>query len=201
MIIIKRIGYYIRYIFILFSILCSIMLLIRCNRFASADERQVRKQSKHMDEMTITDHIGSSKGKHTLHLSGIYAQIDVVQDHIIAIRKSFDQASTTQTDDQILLELEEVRGTADANILNVSVNQKEAGHFSLYGLSNASQKEQGEKGLSFTMNITELIKEFHFNDTIDLQTVDVYIYPRRSLSKSQDITIEKINIYRVHKKL
>lgn len=200
MIIIERIFCHLRRIIVLFSILCVITLLIACNRFASIDERQVVTQDKHMDDITITDCIGVSEGQHILNLSGIQTQIDIVPDHRIHIRKSFDQIATTHASDQILLVIENVRGTADANILNVSVNQKDAGHFSLYGLRNASQKEQGGKGLSFTIDITQIIKERYLSDTIDIQTVDVQVYPRRTLSKVQDITIEKIKIYRIQQK-
>lgn len=200
---IKHIKYYVRYIFILFSILCGIILLIRCNHVASVNESQDVTQGKPMDDITITDRIGSSTGHHVLDLSGVQTQIDLAPDHIKALCKSFDQASIKETIDQnnhILLTLENVRGTADANILNVFVNEQKVGHFSLYGLENASKEEQGGKGLSFTIDITKVIKELHLSDTLDLQTLYVHISPRKTLSKSQEITIKKINIYRVRKK-
>lgn len=200
MIIIKRIWYYLRYIFILCSILCSIMLLIRCTHVTSVHEPQDVTEGKSMDDITITDCIGISNGQHVLSLSGTQTQIEIAPDPMKDIRKSFDQVLTTTVSDQILLVIENVRGTADANILNVLVNQKEAGRFSLYGLDNASRKEQGGKGLSFTLDITEIMKELHLSDTLDLHTVDVDIQPRGTLSKAQDITIEKIKIYRVRQK-
>ncbi|WP_299682065.1 hypothetical protein [uncultured Dokdonia sp.] len=157
-----------------------------------------------MKNTTITDCIGMSTGQHVLDLSGIQTQIDLAPDHIKALRKNFNQVSikkTTDQNDQILLTLENVRGTDDATILNVSLNKKEVGHFSLYGLDTASREEQGGKGLSFTIDVTDVIKELYLTDTIDSQTVVVHVYPRRTLSKPQDITIEKINIYRVQQKI
>jgi tyrosinase len=154
-----------------------------------------------MDENTIIDCIGKSEGRHVFTSKGIYTLIDLDSDHMIHVRRSFDQASSTHAPDQILIEIENVRGTADANILNVSVNQQQAGFFSLYGLGNASQKENGGKGLTFTLDISQIIKNLDQNDSTDKYALDVHVYPQKVRSEQQDITIEKINIYRIRQKL
>ena len=175
------------------SILLGLILLFKCNRSVSSTDQKMNVEET--DEKMIAKHIGKSKGNHNLESSGTKTVISLNDDWMILESKKLDQAS-----DLIQIELANVRGNADANILNVSINDKHVGQVSLFGLDNASQKKHGGEGLTFHMDITSIIRDLKLIDTTDLETLDIHVYPKKELRDDQDISIEKINIYRIKQK-
>ncbi|MDQ3800996.1 MAG: tyrosinase family protein [Acidobacteriota bacterium] len=111
---------------------------------------------------------------------------------------SLTRASEAQPPDQVYLQLENVRGNIDAFKLNVSVNQQNAGTVALFGLRRASLKdgEHGGEGLTFILDITNIIDNLFLNDALDTDSLDVRIVPNQSVPDSADITVGRVSVYR-----
>jgi tyrosinase len=100
--------------------------------------------------------------------------------------------------DQVYLQLENVRGTLDAFKLNVSVNQKNAGTVSLFGLRRATLKDgdHGGGGLTFIFDITNIIDDLFLDKTVDLNTLDVRIVPNQAVPEDAELTVGRVSVYR-----
>lgn len=93
------------------------------------------------------------------------------------------------TPSEIYLELEDVRGTNNANFLSVFVNDVFIDTVSLFGIRVASMNEHGGDGLTFRFNIT------HLANTIDENNLNVQIKTRNT--KMGEISVGRIRVYRV----
>ena len=112
--------------------------------------------------------------------------------------KSFDELSESEVPDEMFLQLEGVRGKEDSIVCAVSVNQKYVGHVSLFGLRNATAKDEahGGGGLTIKLDITKVVDELHLSNTEDVSNLDVLIQPVNMVTEGNELTIDRISIYR-----
>jgi tyrosinase len=125
------------------------------------------------------------------------------------VSASLSRASEAAPPDRVFLNLENVRGTRDAYVLNVYVNLPEGskpgdhpellagsvGLFGLRGASSADGKHAGE-GLSFVLDITKIIDTLHLNNALDVDSLKVTIVPHHSVPDQAQITVGRVSIYR-----
>jgi tyrosinase len=117
-----------------------------------------------------------------------------------SVKKSFIEMSDNKLPNQVYLQIEEVTGKTDANILSVIINGRQAGSFSLFGLSNASKSDghHGGVGLTFLIDITNIIDDLHLENVLDSETpLDIAIVPKAPIPDGQKINIGRISLYRV----
>lgn len=116
------------------------------------------------------------------------------------VQKSFVEISESNLPNQVYLQLEEVKGGMDANVLTVSVNGQEAGSFPLFGLRNASKSDghHGGMGLTFLLDITNIIDDLHLDNTSNFNApLDISISPNTTIPDGQKISVGRVSIYRV----
>ncbi|MEY4937642.1 MAG: hypothetical protein RIS64_4001 [Bacteroidota bacterium] len=114
------------------------------------------------------------------------------------VGKSLLGASATKLPNEVYLQLEGVKGTAEVNILSVFVNHELIEKVSLFGLNVASVSDghHGGAGLTFNINITHLIDKLHLDGKFDVNDLDIQIETKRPLQVGGKITIERIGVYR-----
>jgi tyrosinase len=111
---------------------------------------------------------------------------------------------------QLYLVLENIRGTNDASVLNISISLPEdarpgehrdlvAGAVGLYGLRRASlgTGQNRGSGLSFVLNITRLLSDLLETRSLDANAICVSIAPNRQLGNSADIVVGRVSIVRI----
>ncbi len=104
-----------------------------------------------------------------------------------SVKKNFLGDSSTH--DELYLQLEDVKGTNNANFLSVFVNDVFIDSVSLFGIRLASMNEHGGEGLTFRFNIS------HLAGMIDENNLNVRIKTRNT--KMGEISVGGIRIYRV----
>jgi tyrosinase len=123
--------------------------------------------------------------------------------------QSLAKASETALPDNIYLKVENVRGTSDGVLLGVYMNLPDdtkpadrdkyrAGSLALFGMRRASVKDgpHGGRGLTFLLDITQIVDGMYVAKALDVGSLDVSILPRRKLPADTVITIGRISIYR-----
>lgn len=115
-----------------------------------------------------------------------------------AVAASLSDASEGKLPDQVYLRLENVRGNIDAYKLNVSVNQQKVGTVALFGLRRASQKdgEHGGEGLTFALDISNVVDNMFLGNNIDVNALDVRIEPNHAVSDDSELTVGRVSVYR-----
>ena len=122
---------------------------------------------------------------------------------------SLANATVSSPPDRVFLNLEDVRGTRDAHVLNVFIdlppNAKPAEHpellagsVALFGLGDASfdSGEHGGEGLNFALDISDVVDKLHLENKLDNDSLDVTIVPNKVVADRDQITIGKISILR-----
>jgi tyrosinase len=128
------------------------------------------------------------------------------------VRESFTAALSgrlPQAPGRVFLNLENVRGAADSLSYQVYVNVPEgedpkdhperlAGSIGLFGLSKATQSDSphGGNGLSFSLEITNLLGDLHLNEGLDADNLQVRIVPRVQTEVAPDVTVDRVSVYR-----
>ena len=114
------------------------------------------------------------------------------------VSSSLAAASEASPPDRVYLQLENVRGNIDAYKLNVSVNQQHVGTVALFGLRKASLKDgdHGGEGLTFVIDITDLIDNLFLDNALDVNSLDVRILPNNPVPDNAKITIGRVSVYR-----
>ncbi|WP_299682062.1 tyrosinase family protein [uncultured Dokdonia sp.] len=142
--------------------------------------------------------VGVSKGKHQLVGNKLAVSVKMDTTSWKNVSKSLRSASLANIPDQVFLEIENVKGTEDGNILTISVNGKSAGKISLFGLLDASERDghHGGSGLTFVVNITHIIDDLHLNNNLDVSSLDVDITPMRAINEEHTISIGRMSIHR-----
>jgi tyrosinase len=120
-----------------------------------------------------------------------------------------EPAATAAVPDRVFLNLENVRGVADATSFRVYINlpgganpmdhpENLAGAVSLFGVRKASQSdgEHGGQGLTFVLEVTKVIDALHLAGTLDTDTLDVQIVPTRPVPEEAKVTIGRISLFR-----
>lgn len=151
-----------------------------------------------MDNDANLELVGAHEGALRVKSSGARANVKLDPDVREKVSGSLESASTTALPDHVYLQLENVRGNRDSYQLNVSVNERDAGSVSLFGLRRASIKEgaHGGNGLTFIIDITDIIDDLFLNNALDVNSLDVRVVPRQAVAENADITIGRVTVYR-----
>ena len=112
---------------------------------------------------------------------------------------SLQFASLSSLPDEVYLLIEGIKGNRDSIVCSVTVNQLDAGHLYLFGLSMASKKDghHGGAGLTIKLDITKIVDQLHLDNALAVETLDVVILPSNIIAKGSELTISRIGIYRI----
>lgn len=151
-----------------------------------------------MDSGDNAELVGAHDGALRIKSSGARATVRLDSGVRGKVSASLADASDTTLPDHVYLQLENVRGTRDSFILNVSVNQQRAGSVALFGLRKATLKDGGHggEGLTFVLDITNIIDNLFLNSTLDADSLDVRIVPNNAVPDSEEITVGRVSLYR-----
>jgi tyrosinase len=149
-------------------------------------------------------------------VQGSYAQSDIQLDPGMR-RKVAASLSSAPADgeealivpDRVFLNLENVRGDADAAAFRVYVGvpngenpenhpDQLAGSIAPFGLSQASTpgQEHAGQGLTFVLEITDIVDRLHLQDSLDVDALPVQIVPVHPIGDDAGLTIGRISIFR-----
>jgi tyrosinase len=142
--------------------------------------------------------VGANDGALQIKSSGARATVKLDSGVRKNVSASLRAASEASLPDRVYLRLENVRGNIDAYKLKVSVNQQNAGSVALFGLRRASVKDGGHggKGLTFVLDITDIIDNLFLNNTLDTDSLDVRIEPNNAVPDNAALTVGRVSIYR-----
>jgi tyrosinase len=125
------------------------------------------------------------------------------------VTASLAAASQAKPPDRVFLNLENVRGVNDAAVFNVYINAPEgddpakhpeckAGSVSLFGVRKATLKdgEHSGNGLTFVLEITDIVDRLHLAGALDAGHLDVRLVPRNPLLESAQVSIGRISVFR-----
>lgn len=125
------------------------------------------------------------------------------------VTASLAAASQAKPPDRVFLNLENVRGVNDAAVFNVYINAPEgddpakhpeckAGSIALFGVRKATLKdgEHSGNGLTFVLEITDIVDRLHLAGALDAGHLDVRLVPRNPLSESAQVSIGRISVFR-----
>ncbi|GIQ61312.1 hypothetical protein Flavo103_44470 [Flavobacterium collinsii] len=156
-----------------------------------------------------TELIGANKGSIALDATGARTTVKLDSKGLNTVAKSFkntfsalasENVGPFSLPDEVFLELEGIRGNADANIYSVTINQHFVGHVFLFGLQAASERDgkHGGGGLNIIFDITKIIDQLHMSDddVSKLNSLDVVIQPTGPVYENEKCVIERVSIYR-----
>lgn len=145
-----------------------------------------------------TELVGANDGAIQLKSSGARATVKLDSGVRDKVSDTLANASEANLPDRVYLQLENVRGNRDAFTLNVSVNQYQAGDVSLFGLRRASLKDgkHGGEGLTFVLDITDIIDKLFLDNALDVDSLDVRIVPDHAVQDRTEITVGRVSVYR-----
>jgi tyrosinase len=125
------------------------------------------------------------------------------------VSTSLAAASEMAPPDRVFLNLENIQGTQNAPVLAVYLNltaganpndhpELLAGSVGLFGLRGASAPDgrHGGQGLSFTLEITNIVDALHLDNKLNQDSLQVTVIPSRPVPEQAPITIGRISIYR-----
>lgn len=111
--------------------------------------------------------------------------------------------------DRVFLNIENVRGEADATVFSVYVGlgddedpeshpERLAGSIAPFGVSEASDPEgrHGGQGQRFALEITDLVDQLHLEGNFDVASLPVRIVPLREVEPGSELSIGRISIFR-----
>lgn len=153
--------------------------------------------SLHMTFKGKSELIGTNDGPLELGRNGIKTAVNLERKVWKKINKSLLAVSENRVPDQLFLQIENVTGASDAHVLTVTVNGHTAGHVSLFGLFSASNVNgpHGGNGLTFLLEITDIIDDLHLNDAFDVRSLDVEIVADGNLDNKR-VSVGRISVYR-----
>lgn len=164
------------------------------------------KNLREMDKKTKSELVGANSGSIILGASGLRSTVKLDSKGWNSIAESIGKAfrggseviSSDNIPDEVFLQLEGIKGKEDSIVCSVSVNNQYAGHISLFGLQNASTVDSphGGSGLTIRIDITKIIDRLVIDHEIDVNSLDVLIQPINIISEGNDLTIDRISIYR-----
>ncbi len=142
--------------------------------------------------------VGASTTLLQLDAAGGHISVKLDSKSVKKVSKSLQEASETNLPDEVYLQLEGVKGVADANVYSVTVNHQYAGHFSLFGIRRATNKDghAGGGGLTVRLDISTIVDQLHLDNDFT-NTLDILIQPNGPNSNDNHCTIDRVSIYRV----
>lgn len=155
-------------------------------------------QESNRDTGAESELLGAHDGALQIKSSGARAQVRLDTGVRRQLSKSLESASVESLPDRAYLQLENVRGTRDAQSLEVSVNGHPAGTVALFGLRRATVKDQrhGGSGLTFELDITSIIDTLYLESGFDADALDVKILPSQAVDADAPITVGRVSVYR-----
>jgi len=155
-----------------------------------------------MDTNPQTDLVGANNESLTLNPAGVRTNVNLDSSGWNTVTNSLKNASTNSLPDEVILQLDDVRGNADSTVCSVSVNQQYVGHISFFGLRKASIKDSHHAGAGLTirLDITKIIDNLFVNSGIDIKSLDVLIQPTNAILKNSNVTIGRVSVYRIGQK-
>jgi tyrosinase len=170
----------------------------RLMKLGAAPDAARTAQGAQMDSGENAELVGANDGALRIKSSGARATVRLDPDVRGKVSASLAEASETNLPDHVYLQLENVRGTRDSYILDVSVNQQRAGSVALFGLRKATLKDgqHGGQGLTFVLDITNIIDDLFLNNTLEADSLDVRIVPNQAVPESAEITVGRVSVYR-----
>lgn len=176
-------------------VLFGILLLFIFNKLTQEKGYQMTSQELN------SELIGESK---SLILSGnqLSTQIALDTDIMESLSDKLLDSADSDINHQVFLNIENVKGTMDATILEVKVNDQTADHVSFFGLRKASEKSGDNEGmgLSFNFDITDIIRNHSRENDGNLNMIDIRLIPSNSVSEENAVAISKLSIYRIQQK-
>lgn len=172
-------------------------LAVRMNKLGVAIPEEGLPTLRSAQEIS-SELVGASSGKHELVGTQLDVNVKLDTTPWKSVSRSLRSASISSLPDQVFLEIENVKGTKDGNILNVSVNNISAGKVSLFGLLEASERDShhGGSGLTFIVNITDIIDDLHLSNDLDVSSLQVDITASHAINEDHKINIGRISIHR-----
>jgi tyrosinase len=170
----------------------------RLSKLGAAPSAAPIAAGANMDSDANLELVGAHDGALEVKSSGARATVKLEPTVRQKVSSGLAAASDTALPDHVYLQLENVRGNRDSYILRVSVNGHEAGTVSLFGLRRASLMDaaHGGKGLTFILDITNIIDNLFLDNTLDQDALDVKVVPNEAVPDNAEITIGRISVYR-----
>ena len=156
----------------------------------------------------------SSEGPPEATLMGANGEALTVTDGPVATTVTFDTEQTeiafAGEEQQVLLNLEGVRGTTPSGVLTISIRPKQPGaepaadvppvvvkSVALFGLEIASDpaSDHGGNGISMAVDVTDLLKQLGQEAGAPLEELEVRLEQPGGPSK-KSITVERVSLYR-----
>jgi tyrosinase len=144
-----------------------------------------------------------------LQIKGSGVRSSVQLDRSVRRKVAASLSGETATPDRVYLNLENVRGLADATSFKVYIalpeNAKPADHpenlagtVALFGVRKASKTddEHAGQGLNFVLDITNIVDSLHLRNALDSDALDVRIVPVKPVPDEAQITVGRISIFR-----
>ncbi len=167
-------------------------------------QRMIKLDRKDMDIMN--EQAGGSGGeliganKESLRLTGKGTTTSVICESAgwKKVNESFMKSSANAIPDQVYLQIENVKGNLDANILEVKVNEKHVGYVSLFGMRKSSDPtgHHGGAGLTFLLEITDVVDDLHMKNQLNVENLQVSIVPANEIPSDEQITVGRVSLYR-----
>jgi tyrosinase len=153
--------------------------------------------------------VGANQG--ALEIQGNETSTSVLLDQptVQKVVKSLGIVQQTFKPDRVFLNIENVRGTADATSYDVYVGLPSganvadhpellAGNVTLFGVRKASlpNGEHGGQGLTFVLDISDIVDQLQLSNRLDVDSIDVRLVPVRPAAGAPKVTIGRVSIYR-----
>ena len=125
------------------------------------------------------------------------------------VSTSLAAAPETGAPDRVFLNLENVRGLVDSTAFQVYVGLPEgatpadhperlAGSIALFGVRKASRVDGAHagQGLTFVLDITNIVDSLHLANALDVDALDVRIVPVKPVPDAAQVSIGRVSIFR-----
>lgn len=172
--------------------------LIKLGASPAVAEMAAGETMESMESGARLELVGANEKPLQIKSSGARATVTLDSDVRRKVSASLEGAAEATAPDHVYLQLENVRGTDDAFILDVSVNQQYAGTVSLFGLEKASLEddEHGGEGLTFVLDITNIIDNMFLENNLEADALDVRVVPKFAVPDDTEITVGRVSVYR-----
>ncbi|HEY1055370.1 MAG TPA: tyrosinase family protein [Emticicia sp.] len=159
---------------------------------------------ENMDQNSDSELVGASSSPLKVDATGAHTDIKLDSSGWNTVARSLKmnnmvkRLDAEKLPDQVYLQLEGIKGNEDSVVCSVSVNNQYAGHLSLFGLRKATQKDgqHGGGGLTVRFDISDIVDKLELTNSIDVDALDVHIQPVNIIAEGNELTIDRVSIYR-----
>jgi tyrosinase len=148
--------------------------------------------------------------RESLRITGREADTSVELDKGVRQKVSASIAeAVSAAPDRVFLNLENVRGLVDSTAFRVYVGLPDganpadhpellAGSIALFGVRKATlaDEEHAGKGLTFVLEITNIVDALHLKNALDVDSLNVRIVPVKPVPEDAQISIGRVSIFR-----